>query len=57
MCPNLKSIVVTEIGHFQSPEATIMSEVGKGMDTLNNRINGIEEKMDLITRLLQDKQR
>jgi len=34
-----------------------MSEFGKRMDILNNRINGIEEKMDLIIGLLQEKGR
>jgi len=40
-----------------SSEAIIINEFGKRMDTLNNRINGVEEKMDLIIRLLQEKER
>ena len=55
--PYLIISAVTEIGHSQSPEATMISEFDKRMDTLNNRINGMEEKMDLIIRLLQEKER
>jgi len=34
-----------------------MSEFGKRADALNDRIDGIEEKMDLIIKLLQEKER
>jgi len=46
---------VTDIKHFKSAEATILGESGKRMDALNKRIDGIEEKMDLIIQLLQEK--
>lgn len=38
-----------------SAEAMILGESGKRMDDLNKRIDGIEEKMDLIIQLLQEK--
>jgi len=40
-----------------SAEATILSELGEKTDALNKRINTIEEKMDLIIRLLQEKEK
>lgn len=46
---------VTDIKHFKSAEATILGESGKRMDALNKRIDVIEEKMDLIIQLLQEK--
>jgi len=46
---------VTDVGRFKSAEATILGESGKRMDALNKRIDGIEEKMDLIIQLLQEK--
>ncbi|KAF9651096.1 hypothetical protein BDM02DRAFT_3267407 [Thelephora ganbajun] len=39
-----------------SPEATILGELGKKTDALNKKINVIE-KMDLIIKLLQEKER
>jgi len=38
-----------------SPEAMILSELNKRMDSLDKRVDGFEEKMDLIIRLLQEK--
>ncbi|KAF9780251.1 calcium activated cation channel, partial [Thelephora terrestris] len=40
-----------------SAEATIVSELGIRTDALNKRMNKIEEKMDLILRLLQEKEK
>ena len=44
-----------KIGHFQSAETTVLSEFGKMSDSLNKRVNSVEEKMDLIIKLLQEK--
>lgn len=49
--------MVIEFGNFKSPEATMLSEFGRKTDALNKRINGIEEKMDLIIRLLGEKEK
>lgn len=53
--PLLTVSAVAEFGCFKSPEATILSELGRSTDALNKRINTIEGKMDLIVRLLQEK--
>ena len=45
----------TNVGRFKSAEATIMGELDKRMNALNKRVDGIEEKMDLIIKLLQEK--
>jgi hypothetical protein len=34
-----------------------LGEFGKKTDALNKRVDGLEEKMDLIIRLLQEKER
>lgn len=48
----LPTMITTEIYRFKSAEATIVGELGNRMDALNRRIDGMEEKMDLIIRLL-----
>lgn len=48
--------MATEIGHFKSAEATILSGLDKRMDGLNKRFDGIEQKVDLILKLLQERE-
>lgn len=49
--------IFTDARCFKSAETTILSELGKKTDALNKRINTIEEKMDHIIRLLQEKEK
>ena len=55
--PLLTTSGITEFGCFKSPEATILSEFGRKTDALNKRINTLEEKMDLIIRLLEEREK
>ena len=57
MYPTLLVIsVAAETGCFKSAEATILSGLDKRMDILNKRVDGIEEKVDFIIKLLQERE-
>jgi hypothetical protein len=49
--------MITKFCRFKSAEATMLGELEGRTEALSKKINSIEEKMDLIIRLLEEKEK